>query len=115
MFRALIYQFSVTALEILLATITRSMARFGLLVIPIQVAMNLLSGSTPPMESMPIWLQDAMQVSPATHFVAFPQAILHRGAGLSVEWPDLVIIALISAAFFGASLARFRKSILASS
>jgi ABC-2 type transport system permease protein len=111
---ALLYQFSVAALGILLATFTGSMAQFGLLVIPVLVAMNLLSGSTTPMESMPIWLQDAMQVSPATHFVAFSQAILYRGAGLAVVWPDLAILTVISAVFFGISLLRFRKSILAS-
>jgi ABC-2 type transport system permease protein len=111
---ALLYQFSVAALGILLATFTGSMAQFGLLVIPVLVAMNLLSGSTTPMESMPVWLQDAMQVSPATHFVAFSQAILYRGAGLAVVWPDLAILAVITAVFFGISLLRFRKSILAS-
>jgi ABC-2 type transport system permease protein len=111
---ALLYQFSVAALGILLATFTGSMAQFGLLVIPVLVAMNLLSGSTTPMESMPVWLQDAMQVSPATHFVAFSQAILYRGAGLAVVWPDLAILTVISAVFFGISLLRFRKSILAS-
>jgi ABC-2 type transport system permease protein len=110
---ASLYQFSVAALGILLATFTGSMAQFGLLVIPVLVAMNLLSGSTTPMESMPVWLQDAMQVSPATHFVAFSQAILYRGAGLAVVWPDLAILAAISAVFFGISLLRFRKSILA--
>ena len=55
-----------------------------------------------------------MQLSPATHFVAFSQAILYRGAGLAVVWPDLAILAAISAVFFGISLLRFRKSILAS-
>lgn len=112
---AVFYQFSVTALGILLATFTTSMSQFGLLVIPVLVAMNLLSGSTTPMESMPDWLRDTVQVSPATHFVAFSQAILYRGAGLAIVWPDLVIMVAISALFFAASLARFRQAIIASS
>jgi ABC-2 type transport system permease protein len=110
---ALLYQFSVASLGLLLATFTGSMAQFGLLVIPVLVAMNLLSGSTTPMEGMPVWLQDAMQMSPATHFVAFSQAILYRGAGLAVVWPNLAILAIIGAVFFGISLLRFRRSILA--
>jgi len=110
---AALYQFSVTAFGILLATFTTSMPQFGLLVMPVLVVMNLLSGSTTPMESMPMWLQDIMQLSPATHFVSFAQAILYRGAGLSIVWPQLVILAAIGTAFFVVSLLRFRQAIAA--
>ena len=109
-----LYELAVTALGILLATFVTSMAQFGLLVIPVLVAMNLLSGSTTPMESMPSWLQRVMQVSPATHFVALSQAILYRGAGLGIVWPQLLIISAISAICFAVSLKRFRRSIVAS-
>lgn len=110
---AVVYQFSVTALGILLATFTTSMPQFGLLVMPVLVIMNLLSGSTTPMESMPVWLQNVMQVSPATHFVSFSQAVLYRGATLAIVWPQLVAMAAISAVFFLVSLVRFRKAIVA--
>jgi ABC-2 type transport system permease protein len=39
------------------------------------------------------------------------QAILYRGAGLSVVWPQFVALTLIGAALFTPSLARFRISI----
>lgn len=111
---AIVYQFAVTALGILLATFTRSMPQFGLLAMPVLIVMNLLSGSTTPMESMPVWLQQAMQLAPSTHFVSFAQAILYRGAGLDIVWPKLLIIAGISAAFLSAALLRFRRAIMAS-
>src|SRR5690606_9634256 len=57
---ALLYQFSVAALGILIATFSTSMAQFGLLAIPVLIGLNLLSGSTTPMESMPEWLQYVM-------------------------------------------------------
>jgi ABC-2 type transport system permease protein len=75
--------------------------------------MNLLSGSTTSMESMPVWLQNGVQISPATHFVKFSQAILYRGAGLAIVWPQLLILASIGAGFFALSLVRFRKAISA--
>ena len=109
---AVLYQFSVTALGILLATIARSMPQFGLLVIPVIVTMNLLSGSSTPLESMPVWLQKVMMLSPATHFVAFSQAVLYRGAGLDVVWPTLTILAGIGLAIFAIALARFRRKIV---
>jgi ABC-2 type transport system permease protein len=33
---------------------------------------------------MPAWLARIMQASRSTHFVAFAQSILYRGAGLDV-------------------------------
>nr|WP_026221145.1 ABC transporter permease [Ancylobacter sp. FA202] len=107
----LVYQFSVTALGILVATVSTSMAQFGLIVMPILIVMNLLSGSTTPMESMPVWLQNVMQLSPSTHFVALSQAVLYRGAGLSVIWPNLLALAAIGAAFFTLAALRFRKAL----
>ena len=59
---AVVYAFSVTSMGILLATYTTSMAQFGLLVIPVLVILQMLSGSATPMETMPVWLQDIMQV-----------------------------------------------------
>ncbi len=109
---ALLYQFSVTALGIMIATFTSSMQQFGLIALPVLVIMNLLSGATTPMETMPIWLQHTMQLSPSTHFVSFAQAVLYRGADISIVWPKLLAVIGIGAAFFGVSLARFRSAIV---
>jgi ABC-2 type transport system permease protein len=108
---AVLYQFSVTSLGLLVATFTASMPQFSLLVFPIIILMELLSGNSTPMESMPGWLQTVMQISPSTHFVAFAQATLYRGAGLAIVWPYLAALAGIGAAYFIVSLLRFRKAI----
>lgn len=105
-----IYLVSVTGLGILLATFTTSMPQFGLLALPVLVIMNLLSGSTTPMESMPNWLQAIMQLAPSTHFVAFSQAILYRGAGLETVWLNMLIMAGLSTVFFLFALKRFRQT-----
>jgi ABC-2 type transport system permease protein len=85
------------------------MPQLGLLFMLIYMPMMLLSGSNTPLESMPPWLAIAMQASPATHFVAFAQAILYRGAGFDVVWQQFLIVALIGGLFFGLALLRFRK------
>ncbi len=107
-FGTLLFLVSVTALGILLATFTTSMPQFGLLALPVLVIMELLSGGTTPMDSMPNWLQNVMQVVPTTHFVAFSQAILYRGAGLETVWPNMLVMVAISAVFFLVALKRFR-------
>ena len=85
------------------------MPQLGLLYLLVFLPLNMLSGSNTPLESMPAWLATIMQASPSTHFVSLAQAILYRGAGLAVVWPQFVIVALIGGLFFGLALLRFRK------
>jgi ABC-2 type transport system permease protein len=106
-----IYLFFATALGIFLATMTRSMPQFGLLFILVVLPLRLLSGGSTPIESMPEELQNIMQFSPATHFVKYAQAILFRGAGIDVVWPEFLLVFAIGAGFFAFSALRFRKSI----
>ena len=81
-----VYLFSLTALGILLATLARTMPQFGLLSIPVFLVMYMLSGANTPLDSMPELLQRVMRVSPTTHFVAFVQSVVFRGAGLDLVW-----------------------------
>lgn len=108
-----LYLVAVTSLGIMLATLARTMPQFGLLVIPVFVIMNLLSGSTTPLDSMPPFLQWLMQASPSTHFVAFAQAVLYRGAGLVIVWPQLAMILALGGLFFAVALRRFRATLFA--
>ena len=104
-----LYLFFTTAVGILLGTIARSMPQLGLLYIMIALPMNLLSGANTPVESMPLFLRTVMQAVPATHFVSFAQAILYRGAGLDVVWPQFLAVTLIGGLCFVAALLRFRR------
>jgi ABC-2 type transport system permease protein len=104
-----LYLFFATAIGIFLGTVANSMPQLGLLYILVSLPMNMLSGSNTPLESMPVWLQTVMQASPSTHFVAFAQAILYRGAGLSVVWPRFLAVAIMAGMFLGLTLLRFRS------
>jgi len=108
---AVLYQFSVAALGILLATFTGTMGQFGLLVVPVLVILNLLSGSATPPESMPDWLIEVMKITPTPHFVGFAQNVLYRGGGLDIVWPQLAALGGCTIVFLGIGLARFRKAI----
>jgi ABC-2 type transport system permease protein len=105
-----LYLFFATAIGIFLATVTRSMPQLGLLYMLIAMPMNILSGSNTPLESMPQWLATIMQASPSTHFVSFAQAILYRGAGFDVVWPQFLAVSVIGGLFFVAALFRFRRA-----
>lgn len=103
-----LYLFSLTALGILLATVASSMPQFGLLSVPVFVIMYLLSGSGTPSESMPMWLQNVMLLSPSTHYVRLAQGILYRAAGIDIVWPQMLAVAGIGGAFLIMALLRFR-------
>jgi ABC-2 type transport system permease protein len=108
---SVLYEISVGALGILLATSTGTMGQFGLLVVPVLVILNLLSGSAPPPESMPDWLIEVMKITPTPHFVSFSQSVLYRAASLDIVWPQLAALAAITTVYFAISLIRFRTTI----
>jgi len=109
LFGVAIYLFFATAIGIFLATVARSMPQLGLLYLLVFLPLNMLSGSNTPLESMPLWLATLAQASPTTHFVSYAQAILYRGAGFAVVWPQFVVVALIGGLFLSLALLRFRK------
>jgi ABC-2 type transport system permease protein len=109
---AALYACAVAALGILLGTLATSLGQFALLAIPVLLVMQLLSGTSTPMESMPVWLQHVMRIiCPTPHFVALSQAVLFRSADLSIVWPQFIAIAAIGSVYFAFSLRRFRRVI----
>ncbi|MDE2064577.1 MAG: ABC transporter permease [Bradyrhizobium sp.] len=109
------YALVVAALGILLGTLATTMGQFGLLAMPVLMVTQLLSGSSTPMESMPVWLQYVVKtVSPTPHFVSFSQAVLFRGADLSLVWQPLLAMFAIGSVYFIFALSRFRRVIFGS-
>ncbi|WP_028007688.1 ABC transporter permease [Solimonas flava] len=108
---ACLHLFATTSLGIFMATLARSMPQFGLLLILTMIPLEMLSGGQTPRESMPRFVQDLMLLAPTTHFVELGQAILYRGAGISVVWKPFLALALIGSVLFTLSLRRFRGSI----
>ncbi|MBV5305843.1 MAG: ABC transporter permease [Desulfobulbaceae bacterium] len=111
MLAAALHLFATTSMGIFLATLARSMPQFGMLLVLVLLPLQLLSGGVTPRESMPELVQNLMLAAPTTHFVSAGQAILYRGAGIDVVWPQFLLILAIGSLLFFASLMRFRKTI----
>jgi ABC-2 type transport system permease protein len=111
MVAAALHLYATTSMGIFLATLARSMPQFGMLLVLVLLPLQMLSGGSTPRESMPKFVQDMMLTMPTTHFVSAGQAILERGAGIGVVWPQFLAIAAIGSVLFVASLKRFRKTI----
>ena len=108
---AALHLFATTSMGILMATQARTMPQFGLLMMLVLLPLQMLSGGVTPRESMPVFVQTVMLTAPTTHFVSAAQAILSRGAGLDVVWPQFLALVVIGAVFFALALARFRRTI----
>ena len=93
---------------VLLATVANSMPHFAMMAIPCFVLMNLLSGATTPLESMPEFFQVVMKALPSTHFVAASQAVLYRGAGADIIWPQMLLMVAQGSLFLALALRRFK-------
>jgi len=111
LFCVALHLFATTSMGIFMATLARSMPQFGLLMMLTLLPLQMLSGGSTPRESMPEFAQDVMLAAPTTHFVSAAQAILYRGAGLEVVWPQFLALVAIGTVFFIIALARFRKTI----
>jgi len=81
------------------------------LMLIILLPLQMLSGGMTPRESMPELVQNIMLAAPTTHFVSLAQAILYRGAGFSIVWPEFLALTTIGSIFFMLALTRFRKTI----
>jgi ABC-2 type transport system permease protein len=105
----LIFLLSAVSIGVFVATITTTLQQamltsfFGLF------PLLFLSGSVAPVESMPIWLQAATQVSPLRHFIEAISGLFLKGAGVEELWPHAVALVAISAPMFLTSWFLFRR------
>jgi len=106
-----LHLFATTSMGIFLGTVARSMPQLGMLMIITLLPLQMLSGGYTPRESMPVLVQNLMLAAPTTHFVSLAQAILYRGAGFSIVWPQFLALIAIGSVFFVLALTRFRKTI----
>ena len=106
-----IYLFSASAFGILLGIVARTMAQFALLLMMTIMPMMILSGGMSPVESQPDWLQPITWLLPSRHYLDFATAIVHRGAGFEIVWPEFLATFGLGAAFFALALVLFRRSI----
>ncbi|MFD2237919.1 ABC transporter permease [Aureimonas populi] len=99
---------AMASMGIFFATLAGTMPQFGLLLMLVLLPLQVLSGGVTPRESMPEIIQHIMLAAPNTHYTILAQAILFRGAGLSVVWPQFLALALLAAVLFLLALRKFR-------
>jgi len=103
-----LYAGTSSGLGILAATFARNSGQVGLIVLLLVMPIIMLSGTWNLRESMPVWLQRLVDLSPLRYFVDIAYGVLLKGSGIGVVLPLALSMAALGLAFLGLGVARFR-------
>lgn len=106
----IVYLFATTSIGIYLGTLAKTMPQFGLMAIILLLPLQILSGAVTPRESMPDMVQWIMSGTPTLHFVSYAQAVLLRGANMTMVWPQFLMMLIIGVVFFVLAHRRLRQT-----
>lgn len=71
----------------------------------------MLSGFAFPISNMPVAVQWLTYVNPVRYFMEIVRGLFLKGSGISILWPQMLILAIYGAAISGLSAVRFRKKL----
>jgi len=92
-----------------LSTFARSANQTQLIGFFINPPLAMLSGALTPIEAMPRWIQPVTLLNPIAHFASVARAVLVKGVGLEVIYPQLLTLAALAVGLVAVSAWRFRS------
>ena len=94
-----------------LSTVSRSANQTQLIGFFVNPPLAMLSGALTPIEAMPHWVQPVTLLNPIAHFASVARAVLVKGAGVDVVWPQLLALAVLASGLVAVSAWRFRSQL----
>ncbi len=94
-----------------IATFTKSAQQAQLTAFFVNPPLATLSGAMTPVEAMPAWLQPVTWLNPIRHFGIITRAVLLKGSGLDVLWPNFLVLIGFTLVLVSLSVWRFRKQL----
>jgi ABC-2 type transport system permease protein len=94
-----------------LSTVSRSANQTQLIGFFVNPPLAMLSGALTPIEAMPHWVQPVTLLNPIAHFASVARAVLVKGAGVDVVWPQLLALAVLATGLVAVSAWRFRSQL----
>lgn len=106
---SIMYIFASLALGLLISTISRTQQIAMIIsLMGLMLPTILLAGLLFPIENMPLPLQWASKIVPATWFIDMTKAIMIKGLGLDLIWKQWLILFSMTVLFIGISVSRFK-------
>jgi len=94
-----------------IATFTKSAQQSQLTAFFVNPPLATLSGAMTPVEAMPSWLQPVTWLNPIRHFGIITRAVLLKGSGIDVLWPNFLVLIAFTLVLLSLSIWRFRKQL----
>jgi len=104
-----VYMFSSLGIGVLTSTIARTPQQVLFLIWFIMIFFLLLSGFFIPVENMPQWVQGVSCINPVRYCMFAIREMFLKGSGLAELWKELLSMAAIGGAVFGASVLLFHR------
>ncbi|NEZ68001.1 ABC transporter permease [Leptolyngbyaceae cyanobacterium CCMR0082] len=106
-----LYVFVGIGIGMMLATLCRNQQQVILTSFFINMPLIQLSGAIAPIESMPAVFRYLSLLNPLRHYVAILRAVLLRGVGLEVIWPNAIALLVFAAVLVTISTNQFRHQV----
>jgi ABC-2 type transport system permease protein len=71
----------------------------------------MLTGFVFPVASMPLFLQWLSRVLPATYYLAIVRGVILKGVGLSILWPQVLVLCFMTLLLLVVAVKRFRMTL----
>jgi ABC-2 type transport system permease protein len=94
-----------------IATFTKSAQQSQLTAFFVNPPLATLSGAMTPVEAMPAWMQPVTWLNPIRHFGIITRAVLLKGSGMDVLWPNFLVLVGFAVVLVSLSIWRFRKQL----
>jgi ABC-2 type transport system permease protein len=108
---AALFILALLALGALISTVSQTQIQANFMAVFIIVPSVLMSGFVFPIEAIPRWLQPVAYSMPMTYFVAAIRGLTLKGASMSDQKWDYLILAAFVVGLTLLSLTRFRKQL----
>ncbi len=111
LFCSLLYLMPSLGAGLFLSTISNTQQQANMGSFFITTPAFMLSGFAFPISNMPVAVQYLTYLNPVRYFMEIVRGIFLKGAGISVLWPQMLILAIYGAVILGLSVIRFHKTI----
>jgi ABC-2 type transport system permease protein len=111
MFCALLFLMTSLGAGLFLSTISHTQQQANMGSFFFTTPAFMLSGFTFPIRNMPAAVQYLTYLNPLRYFMEIVRGIFLKGAGISVLWPQMVILTVYGVAILGLSALRFHKKL----
>jgi ABC-2 type transport system permease protein len=111
MFCALLFLMTSLGAGLFLSTISNTQQQANMGSFFLTTPAFMLSGFTFPIGNMPLFVQYLSYLNPLRYFMEIVRGIFLKGVGISILWPQMLILTVYGITILGLSAMRFHKKL----